>query len=82
MASVRVRLFAGHREAARRAEVMVELPEGATVAVLRRQLERAVPALKALERSTLVAVNGEFAPDGRPVRASDDVAVFPPVAGG
>ena len=82
MPKVRVRLFASHREVARTGEVMVDLPEGATVADLRDELERRVPALKGFRASTIVAVNGEFARGTRAIHSGEEVAVFPPVAGG
>jgi len=82
MPSVRVRLFASHREAARKEEVVLDLPEGATVARLQEELERQVPALGRFKGSTIVALNGEFAPETRRIRPGDEVAVFPPVAGG
>ena len=77
-----MRLFASHREVAHTGEVMVDLPEGATVADLRDELERRVPALKGFRASTIVAVNGEFAPEIRRIASRDELAIFPPVAGG
>lgn len=77
-----VRLFAAHREAAGRSEITLELAEGSTVGDIRSELSRQVPALKRLDSATLIAVNGEFAAEGRSVRPADVVAVFPPVAGG
>ena len=49
---------------------------------LRLAVAAAVPALRAVEGATVVAVNGEFAPDSRRLGAHDEVALFPPVAGG
>lgn len=82
MPPVRVRLFAAHREAAGRAVVEVELPSGATVGDLRRALAHAVPALLRAGAPAVVAVNGEFADDARRLNARDEIALFPPVAGG
>jgi len=82
MPTYRIRLFAAHREAAGRSEIELDLPEGSTVAAVRAALERQIPALRRLGDATLIAVNGEFAADGRSIRPSDVLAVFPPVAGG
>jgi molybdopterin converting factor small subunit len=82
MARYRVRLFAAHREAAGASEVTLELDEGGTVAELRAALEGKFPVLAGLAGATVIAVNGEFAPDTRRVGPSDQLAAFPPVAGG
>jgi molybdopterin converting factor subunit 1 len=82
MPRFRIRLFAAHREAAGRSEVSLDLPEGSTVADVRAALDRHFPALRRLGGATLIAVNGEFAAEGRSVRTTDVLAVFPPVAGG
>jgi molybdopterin converting factor small subunit len=82
MPTYRLRLFAAHREAAGRSEISLDLPEGSTVADVRAALDRQFPALRRLGEATLIAVNGEFATEGRRVRPTDVLAVFPPVAGG
>ncbi|HEX9710466.1 MAG TPA: MoaD/ThiS family protein [Candidatus Thermoplasmatota archaeon] len=82
MPPVRVRLFAAHREAAGRPSVALDLPAGATVKDVRSALKHALPALRNAGGTTVIAVNGQFAPDDQPVRAGDEVAAFPPVAGG
>ena len=40
------------------------------------------PALQRFGRSLLFAINEEYAPADREVRAGDELAVFPPVSGG
>jgi len=64
----------------------VELPPGvATVATLLDWLEARGEAYGAAlgERGRLrIAVNQAFAPLDAPVRAGDEVAIFPPVTGG
>jgi molybdopterin converting factor subunit 1 len=77
-----VRLFAAARELAGRSEAAVELPAGATVGDLRRELERQVPALAALAQRSLVAVNAEYAGEESRLSAGDEVALIPPVSGG
>ncbi len=82
MPSVRVLLFAAHREAAGRGVAVLDLPEGSTVAELKMALARQLPGLARERLTTVVAVNGKFADDRVPVHPGDEVAVFPPVAGG
>jgi MoaE-MoaD fusion protein len=72
---VSVRLFAGLRERAGRDRVEVELPDGANVSDL-------LVAMDVPPRSCVVAINREYAREGEPVRAGDEVALVPPVSGG
>ena len=80
--TVRVKLFAGAREAAGRDEAAVELVEPATVADVRQALAEACPALAPLLASCQIAVNAEYAVAATPVAAADEVALIPPVSGG
>ncbi len=76
-----VRLFGLQRELAGKPVVEVELDSGATV----RDLKTALGRHPALERGTdraAVAVNRRYAADDEPVKAGDEVALIPPVAGG
>jgi molybdopterin converting factor subunit 1 len=79
---VTVRLFALARQLAGRAEVVLDLPERATVADLRRALARDLPGLAPLVRNVLIAVGAEYAADDHTVSPGDDIAVIPPVSGG
>ena len=78
---VEVLLFAVHAERAGRSELTVTLPEGATVAELRAALGRAGHA-SLLTGQVRVAVNEALADERQPIRAGDEVALIPPVAGG
>lgn len=82
---VEVLLFAALRDEVGRA-FRLEVPESAPgicdVGTLRRALEAAHPAFARFGRRALVAVNEEYARDGDPVHAGDEVALLPPVAGG
>ena len=74
---VRVRLFAQLRERAGRAELELELPEGARVA----------DALAALadvagDLPVVLAVNRRYADRDAPLAAGDELALVPPVSGG
>ncbi|AMR33057.1 molybdopterin synthase sulfur carrier subunit [Mucilaginibacter sp. PAMC 26640] len=61
--------------------IISTLPENATTAGLKNQLEAAYPRLKQL-KSYLVAVNNEYAEDGAVITERDEIAIIPPVSGG
>jgi molybdopterin converting factor subunit 1 len=77
-----VKMFARAKDLAGADAVRVELPAGATVAELRRQLAAQVPALAGLLGRSAVAVDDEFAADGMMLREGVEVALLPPVSGG
>lgn len=75
-------LFAAARELAGADSIAIELPLGATVADLRKDLARRFPAFAGLLAKSALAVNHDFAEDAQVLRPSDEVAVIPPVSGG
>lgn len=76
---VRVRLFAGLREAAGFAEREIEIDDGATCA----DVARAIDGLEAaLGEGLAFAVNRAYADATQPVSDGDEVALIPPVSGG
>ncbi len=80
--TVTVLLFAAAREAAGVSALALPVGDGATAgAVLGAVCER-FPALGPYAPSLRVAVNGAYASLDEPVRAGDEVAIIPPVAGG
>ncbi|MFQ3580455.1 MAG: MoaD/ThiS family protein [Chloracidobacterium sp.] len=62
------------------APVQVVVPT--TAAEVMAAVCRQYPQLAPLRGSLLVAVNEEYASAETPVKPGDDVAVFPPIAGG
>lgn len=80
--NVRVLLFAKARDVVGRAQIEVELPEGATVGDLRRELVRSYSALEPLMPRMHVAINSDYAADLDLIPAAAEVACFPPVSGG
>jgi len=80
--NVSVRLFARARDILRRSILHVELPPGATVGDLRRQLETEHPALKLLLEKSALAVNDEFAGNSFTIPVNAEIALLPPVSGG
>jgi molybdopterin synthase catalytic subunit len=82
--TIRVRLlyFGAAREAVGREEEQLEVGAPATAASVFAEVLHAHPALRRFGRSLLIAVNEEYAGGAAPVRAGDEVAIFPPVSGG
>lgn len=80
--TVNVRMFARARDLAGRDAVSVEVPPGAKVGDLRRQLAADVPALAALLTRSVFAVGGEFAENDHVLPDGAEVALIPPVSGG
>src|SRR5437870_2599626 len=77
-----VLLFAAARDLAGTDAARVELPAGATVAVLRATLSRDYPALAPLLAKSAIAVNQDFAEDSHVLTEADEAAIIPPVSGG
>ncbi|MBN1886703.1 MAG: molybdenum cofactor biosynthesis protein MoaE [Thermoflexales bacterium] len=79
---ITVRLFAALKERVGAKQVMVHVPDGASVAEMCEQLTRDYPALMPAMPTSIVAVNMQFAPPGQALGPDDEVALFPPVSGG
>ena len=73
--------FASYADAFGRDRLEVEVPAGSTVADLLRQLQH-LDHERRLPPTPLVAVNERYARPDQVLRAGDEVAVIPPVAGG
>ena len=80
--TIRVKLFAAMRDLAGDDSANVELPDGATVGDLRRELGKQLPLARSLLNRSGIAVNQDVAENDRPLQATDEVAVIPPVSGG
>jgi molybdopterin converting factor subunit 1 len=79
---VTVRLFARLRDIAGAAELTRDLPAGATIGSLWRQLAAEFPDLAQYERSISSAVNLDYARMDHAVSEGDEIAFLPPVSGG
>ena len=79
---VRVKLFAGAKQAAGSDTIEIVLPAGATVAQLRDELARRAPALDALLPQLMFAVDKQYADDTVEIQQNAEVACIPPVSGG
>jgi molybdopterin converting factor subunit 1 len=79
--TVQVLLFASYAERLGRSELTLELADDARVEDVLAGV-RALPGAGELPPKPLVAVNERYARLDQPVRAGDEVAIIPPVAGG
>lgn len=60
---------------------LIQLPENATVKLLKEHLENNFPGFSDLA-SLAIAINTEYATDEQSIGNSDEVVIIPPVAGG
>jgi molybdopterin converting factor subunit 1 len=81
---VRIKLFAGFRERAKRSEVNIEIEGEASMGKFVDILGKELPELKKFlsEGNAIIAVNQEVADETTKVKNEDEVAIFPPVSGG
>jgi len=79
---VRVRFFAGIREAVGRPEMQLEVPDGATPEDVWRELASAHPGLAGRRASLQAAVNCRYARFDAVLGDGDEVVFVPPVSGG
>jgi molybdopterin converting factor subunit 1 len=80
--AVRVLFFGAARDAVGQSEVTLSLDGPAKAAAAFEQVLTKFPELRRFGRSLLFAINEEYAPADREVRAGDELALFPPVSGG
>jgi molybdopterin converting factor subunit 1 len=82
---VTVRLFARLRDIAGAAEMRREIPDippGATIRTVWKQLAGEYPGFAAYERSMSSALNADYARMDAEVHDGDEIAFLPPVSGG
>ena len=79
---VKILAFAGARDVLGAAEVELPLQSATTVADVMNRLCQKFPNLEAYRSSLRVAVNEHYAQPSDVVRAGDELALIPPVAGG
>lgn len=79
---VTVRLFARLRDIAGAAELVREVPPGATIGSVWRDLAREFPDFAGYERTISSAVNADYARMDRTIGDGDEIAFLPPVSGG
>jgi len=79
---VRIKFFAILRERAGTGELLKEVPDGATVADLWRQLQGDYPKLDVPGIRLLYAVNQNYVGLDHKLSNNDEVVFVPPVSGG
>jgi molybdopterin converting factor subunit 1 len=77
-----VRLFARLRDVTGASELARDLPPGATIGDVWRQLAQEFPELTGYERSISSAINADYARMDQVVGEGDEIAFLPPVSGG
>jgi molybdopterin converting factor subunit 1 len=80
--SVQALFFAAYRDLLGTSRLDVDLPAGATVADLVKELRGRGAPFDALPREPAIAVNRTYALPSEALRPGDEVAFIPPVAGG
>ena len=80
--AVRVRAFAGLREALGTGDLSIDVPAGTDVTGLLAQLESVRPGANLAERRFAVAVNRAYVHHDTVLQAGDEIALIPPVSGG
>lgn len=79
---MKVQFFSQLKEIAGASEIVLDLPEGATVADLLAQLYRRFPALEKWDGSILVGAGVDFVARDHLIQPNDEIAIMPPVQGG
>jgi len=79
--TVRVLLFASYADALGTSELSLDLRDGSVAGDIVSRV-RELAGTVALPSAPLLAVNAVYATPDQPVKAGDEVAIIPPVAGG
>jgi MoaE-MoaD fusion protein len=82
MTRIRLLFFATLKDRAGLAHTEMDLPAGATVGELKKQVGQVYPAVAPLLGHSLVSINQNYAFDEDLVPDNAEVAFFPPVSGG
>jgi molybdopterin synthase catalytic subunit len=79
---LRVQFYSHLRDLAAVSELPMELPEGAVVSDLLERLYEERPALRAADKTILVAAGVEFVDRQYRLRSGEEISIMPPVQGG
>lgn len=80
--NIPVHFYSYFKELAGCESATLELREGGTIGDLLEKIYDHFPELRAMQKSTLVAVNVDYQPKSYVVCDGDQIALFPPVQGG
>ncbi len=80
--TIRVQFWSYFKDLSGCAETTEQLPPGATIDQLLKNLYARFPKLSAMQNSTLIAVGLEYQGRSYLLNEGDEVSLFPPVQGG
>lgn len=80
--NVKVKLFAAYQEAYGVPELILQLPEGSTVATVRDRILQEHPELEQWRDVTRFGINLQFVEPDAVLQEGDEVVLIPPVSGG
>jgi molybdopterin converting factor subunit 1 len=79
---IKVRLFAVLKEAVGKKEIIIAVPSGATLKMLKNKILQEYPSLNSFSNKFILSVNLKVATDDTIITPSDEIAILPPVSGG
>jgi molybdopterin converting factor subunit 1 len=79
---IKVKLFAVLKEAVGKKEIIVAVPSGATLKMLKNKILQEYPALNSFSNKFILSVNLKVATDDTIITPGDEIAILPPVSGG
>jgi molybdopterin converting factor subunit 1 len=79
---IKVRLFAVLKEAVGKKEIIIAVPSGVTLKMLKNKILQEYPALNSFSNKFILSVNLKVATDDTIITPSDEIAILPPVSGG
>lgn len=79
---ITVRFFAIVRDRIGMDRVELDLPEGSTISIARKELARRFESIAPLLPRAAMAVNREYVRDDFQMKDGDELAIIPPVSGG
>ncbi|HTK07849.1 MAG TPA: molybdopterin converting factor subunit 1 [Ktedonobacteraceae bacterium] len=79
---IKIRYFASLREITGRGEELLDVPDGATVAMVRELLSTRYSTLQPILSRCIYAVNRAYVQAETPLNAQDEVVFIPPMGGG
>ena len=80
--SVKVHFYSYFKDLTGCAQTEQAVSPGMTLGEVHQRLMERFPRLKAMRKSTLIAVGVEYQPAGYVLSEGDEVSLFPPVQGG
>ena len=79
---IKVQFFSRLRDLVGQPEIEMEVPDGTTASDLLAMLYNRTPALRAWDKSILVASGVEFVGRDYVLKSDDQISIMPPVQGG